>query len=160
MTEVFLALGANLGDRSANLERARAALEHGILANVSASSIYETEPWGPVPQGRYLNQVLRGTTELTPRELLMRLQEIERSLGRNREREERYGARVIDLDILIYGGLKIAEPGLEIPHPRMMQRAFVLAPLAELAPDLAVNGISVRAALEGLDRSGVARYRA
>ncbi|MEX0589653.1 MAG: 2-amino-4-hydroxy-6-hydroxymethyldihydropteridine diphosphokinase [Xanthobacteraceae bacterium] len=160
MAEVFLGLGGNLGDRASNLAAARAALARGALTNTSASSIYETEPWGPVPQGRYLNQVVSGSSELPPRALLAKLFEIERALGRDRAREERYGPRTIDLDILLYGDLTMQEPELQIPHPRMMERPFVLVPLAEIAPDLAVNGVAIRDALARLDRTGVVPYRA
>jgi 2-amino-4-hydroxy-6-hydroxymethyldihydropteridine diphosphokinase len=160
MAEVFLGLGSNLGNRASNLAAARAALARGALTNTSASSIYETEPWGPVRQGRYLNQVVSGSSELPPRALLAKLFEIERALGRDRAREERYGPRTIDLDILLYGDLTMQEPELQIPHPRMMERPFVLVPLAEIAPDLAVNGVAIRDALARLDRTGVVPYRA
>jgi 2-amino-4-hydroxy-6-hydroxymethyldihydropteridine diphosphokinase len=152
MAEAYIALGSNLGDRAAILAAAREALGRGVLANPTASSIHETEPWGPVMQGRYLNQVVRGTTSLKPRALLNKLHEIERTLGRDRPREARYGPRTIDLDILLYDGLEVNEPDLQIPHPRMMERAFVLAPLAEIAPDLTVGGVPVRQALTRLNR--------
>jgi 2-amino-4-hydroxy-6-hydroxymethyldihydropteridine diphosphokinase len=159
MPEAFIALGSNLGDRAANLTSARAALDRLLRVN-AASSVYETDPWGPIEQGRYLNQVVRGTTELAPHDLLRKLHDIELSLGRDRSREQRYGPRTIDLDILIYDDLALREADLEIPHPRMMERAFVLIPLAEIAPDLAVRGVRVSEALARLDRSGVARVRA
>ncbi|HEY7458706.1 MAG TPA: 2-amino-4-hydroxy-6-hydroxymethyldihydropteridine diphosphokinase [Xanthobacteraceae bacterium] len=155
MAEVFVALGSNLGDRAANLAAARDALAR-ILIEPALSSIYETEPWGPPNQGRYLNQVMRGTTALAPRDLLENLQDIERSLGRDRRREERYGPRTIDLDILLYDDLVVEEPGLQIPHPRMMERAFVLVPLVEIAPDRVVHGVRIKDALARLDRAGVA----
>jgi len=158
MAKVFVALGSNLGDRERSLSRARDALSHEIVAIEAASSIYETEPWGPVAQGRYLNQVVGGETALSPHGLLAKLLEIERSLGRDRAREERYGPRVIDLDILLYGDRAVHEPDLEIPHPRLLERAFVLVPLLEIAPDVAVNGVPVANALSRLDRSGVVRY--
>lgn len=158
MPDVFIALGSNLGDRANNLAAARDALARGVLSISAASSIYETEPWGPKPQGPYLNQVLRGTTVLTPRALLARLMQIERTLGRDRSKEERFGPRTIDLDILLYGDDVVREPDLEIPHPRMMERAFVLVPLVEIAPELAVGGVAVKAALVRLDRSGVRLY--
>ena len=158
MADVFIGLGSNLGDRAKNLALARAALARGAVTKQILSSIYETEPWGPVAQGRYLNQVLRGETALDPHDLLATLLEIERSLGRDRAREERYGPRPIDLDILLYGEGEVREPDLQIPHPRMMQRAFVLVPLAEIAPDLIVGGVPVADALGRMDRSGVARY--
>ena len=158
MAEAFVALGSNLGDREENLTAARAALAGGVLAQSAASSIYETAPWGPVPQGRYLNQVVRGTTALPPRALLLRLLTIERALGRDRESSPRYGPRTIDLDILLYDELEWAEPDLKIPHPRLLERAFVLVPLAEIAPNLVVKGVPIRDALARIGRKGVMLY--
>jgi 2-amino-4-hydroxy-6-hydroxymethyldihydropteridine diphosphokinase len=155
MAEAFVALGSNLGDRAANLTRARAALAAGAMQIMGASSVYETEPWGPVPQGSYLNQVVRGTTKLAPRALLAALHTIEAKLGRNRRNEIRFGPRVIDLDILLYDDLTLTEPDLEIPHPRMLERAFVLVPLAEIAPDRLVRGERVRDALARVGAKGV-----
>jgi 2-amino-4-hydroxy-6-hydroxymethyldihydropteridine diphosphokinase len=158
MAEVYIALGSNLGNRAQNLALACEELARETIEIGAASSVYETEPWGPKPQGPYLNQVVRGTTELAPKALLARLLEIERTLGRERDGVERYGPRTIDLDILLYGGETLAEPDLQIPHPRMMERAFVLVPLAEIAPDLTVGGLALADALARLDRSGVALY--
>ncbi len=158
MADVFIALGTNLGDREHNLALAREALARGVLTVTAVSSIYETDPWGPVPQGPYLNQVLRGTTELAPHDLLAKLIAIEFSLGRERAHEVRYGARTIDLDILWYDGREIREPNLLVPHPRMMERAFVLVPLADIAPDLVIGGVAVKDAISRLDRTGVERY--
>ena len=158
MASVFVALGSNLGDRERNLSRAREALSQGVVAAGASSSIYETEPWGPVAQGRYLNQVVRGETALAPRDLLAKLLEIERTLGRNRSREERYGPRTIDLDILLHGDRAVREPDLQIPHPRMLERAFVLVPLMEIAPDTVIDDVPIADALSRLDRSGVVRF--
>ena len=160
MAEAFVALGSNIGDRAAHLARALAAIECGPLKITARSSIYETEPWGPVTQGPYLNQVVRGTTELTPRALLTALFAIETKLGRDRGKEVRFGPRVIDLDVLLYGELAIAEPDLEIPHPRLLERAFVLVPLAEIAPDRMVNGIKARDALARVGSMGIALFTA
>ncbi len=160
MAEAFVALGSNLGDRAANLARALAALDGGPLELTAQSSVYETAPWGPVAQGPYLNQVVSGTTVLAPRALLAALFEIETHLGRDRRQEVRFGPRVIDLDVLLYGDLKIAEPDLEIPHPRLLERAFVLVPLAEIAPDRMVNGIKVRDALVRVGSKGIALFAA
>ncbi len=157
MAEVFIALGANLGDRAANLERARTLLGRGVLRPAAVSSLYDTEPWGPIPQGHYLNQVVRGETAFGPRELLAKLLAIEETLGRDRAREQRYAARTIDLDILLYDDIELVEPGLEIPHPRLLERAFVLVPLHEIAPNLVVRGIAIRDALARLDAMGVVR---
>jgi 2-amino-4-hydroxy-6-hydroxymethyldihydropteridine diphosphokinase len=160
MAKVFVALGSNLGDRASNLARARERLARGVLTDPVASSIYETEPWGPVAQGRYLNQVIGGETALAPRALLSKLFEIERALGRDRSSEERYGPRTIDLDILLYGDRTVREPDLQIPHPRMLERAFVLVPLAEIAADTAIGDVRLTDALARLDRTGVKPYSA
>ena len=157
MARVFVALGSNLGDRERNLSRAREALSQGVVAAGASSSIYETEPWGPVAQGRYLNQVVGGETALAPRDLLAKLLEIERTLGRNRSREERYGPRTIDLDILLHGNRAVREPDLQIPHPRMLERAFVLVPLNDIASDRTIAGMRVKDALARIDATGITR---
>ena len=130
---VYLGLGANLGDREAAIGRAMLAIE-GIVALDGASSLYETEPWGYKDQPSFLNSVCTGVTELAPRSLLNRLKAVENEMGR--ETTFRYGPRSIDIDILFYGDWIVDEDGLTIPHPSMTDRAFVLVPLSELAPDL------------------------
>ncbi|MDR5683119.1 MAG: 2-amino-4-hydroxy-6-hydroxymethyldihydropteridine diphosphokinase [Armatimonadota bacterium] len=131
---VFLSLGSNLGDREANLRRAVALLsEHGV-AVVQRSAVYETAPVGRTDQPPFCNMVVEARTSLAPRALLERLQAIERTLGR--VRAQRWGPRTIDIDILLYGDRAVAESDLQIPHPRMRDRAFVLVPLAAIAPDL------------------------
>lgn len=157
MAEVFIALGSNLGERRNNLARALAGMRRMGIVLTAASSVYETAPWGPVKQPPYLNQVVGGRTTLTPHALLRALRWIERSLGRDRNREQRFGPRSMDLDILVYEGVRRNTPALQLPHPRMLGRPFVLAPLAEIAPQLPVNGISVRGALGRVGRSGVVR---
>jgi len=143
-----VALGSNLGDRSGTLDSALerlCALPRTRL--VTRSRWRETEPvGGPPGQPRFLNGVVRLATALGPRELLAELQRIERESGRAREREVLNGPRVLDLDLVFFGGLRLKEPGLELPHPRAEQRLFVLEPLAEFAPDeiLPGCGISVR----------------
>jgi 2-amino-4-hydroxy-6-hydroxymethyldihydropteridine diphosphokinase len=159
MAEAYIALGSNLGDRERNLASAREALGRDTLKIERTSSVYETEPWGAANQDRYLNQVVRGTTPLAPHDFLAQLLDIERALGRDRTNAERFGPRVIDLDILLYDGITRNEADLQIPHPRMMERAFVLVPLAEIAPELAVGGVPVAEALAKLDRTGVAIFR-
>jgi 2-amino-4-hydroxy-6-hydroxymethyldihydropteridine diphosphokinase len=129
-------LGANLGDREASLARALGLL--GEMADVVAvSSVRETEPWGLADQPPFLNAVAALETELTARELLDELLDIERRLGRTRG-GPRYGPRTIDLDILVYGDEVIDERGLTVPHPRLHERRFALEPLQELDPDLVV----------------------
>ncbi len=131
---VFLAVGSNLGDRAKNLARAESELKqaHGIQF-IRSSSVYETEPVGGPPQDKYLNAVWEIRTELSPHNLLQMLVMIEASLGR--KREGRNFPRTLDLDILFYDEKIIHEQGLTIPHPRLHERAFVLTPLADLAPD-------------------------
>jgi 2-amino-4-hydroxy-6-hydroxymethyldihydropteridine diphosphokinase len=103
---------------------------------VAISSFRETDPVGKVDQPRFMNAAAALETHLGPRELLDSLLEVERSLGRDRSREERWGPRTIDLDLLLYGDETVDEPGLEVPHPRLAERAFVLEPLLELDPEL------------------------
>lgn len=137
---VYVALGSNLGARERNL---RAALD-GLrateeVADVVVSSFYETAAVGPGEQGPYLNAVVRLTTSLPARALLGRLLAIELACGRTRG-PERNAPRVLDLDLLLYGQERIDEPGLQVPHPRMCERGFVLEPLRELAPSLVPPG--------------------
>ncbi len=112
----------------------------------AASSIFETAPVGPVPQGAFLNATAAVQTTLSARELLDRLQQIERSRDRDRAGEQRWGPRTLDLDLVLYGDAIIDEPGLTVPHPRMHERRFVLEPLAEIAADTVVPtlGLTVR----------------
>jgi 2-amino-4-hydroxy-6-hydroxymethyldihydropteridine diphosphokinase len=128
----FVALGSNLGDREARLDAAIAALRTtpGIAA-LEVSRLYESEPVGPPGQGPYLNAVARFESDLEPRALLERLLVIEAAAGRRRS-ATRNEARVLDLDLLLHGETRLAEPDLVVPHPRLHERAFVLEPLAEL----------------------------
>ena len=130
----FIGLGTNLGDRELNLRGALERLEE--LGPVRASSFRETDPVGVTDQPKFLNAAAELATELPPRELLERLLEIERELGRDRAAERRWGPRVIDLDLLLFGEEAIDEPGLTVPHPRLADRRFVLEPLCELNEDL------------------------
>ncbi|VAX42844.1 2-amino-4-hydroxy-6-hydroxymethyldihydropteridinepyrophosphokinase [hydrothermal vent metagenome] len=138
---VYLGIGSNLGDRARHVQH---ALDHlGTLDQtrlVAVSAVIETAPVGPIEQGAYLNAAAAIETGLSPRELLGALHTIERAQGRDREQEARWGPRTLDLDILVYAELRIAEPGLTIPHPRLHERLFVLGPLAEIAPELIVPG--------------------
>ena len=134
MKLVYLGLGSNLGDRRANLERAIERLGASDLHVRRRSSIYETEPRDLAGQPWFLNQVVEAETSLFPRQLRKRLHRIERDLGRKPAVPK--GPRIIDLDILLFGDSLVSAPDLEIPHPRMHERRFVLEPLAELAPEL------------------------
>jgi 2-amino-4-hydroxy-6-hydroxymethyldihydropteridine diphosphokinase len=155
--EVTLALGSNLGDRLANLQAAVAALAPYVEVQ-QASQVYETAPWGITDQPCFLNQVVRGRTRLAPEALLGHLKAVEARLGR--QKTIRYGPRLIDLDIIFYGSLVYVAPELTIPHPRLAERAFVLVPLAELAPELEhpLTRQTMRQMLAPLDVSGVAVF--
>lgn len=137
-TRAYVGLGSNLGDREATLLRALELLaaEAGV-AVTTVSAFRDTEPVGYVDQPRFLNAVAAVDTELTARELLDQLLGVERSLGRRRD-GPRFGPRTVDLDLLLYGDATIEEPGLSVPHPRLGERRFVLEPLAELDPALAL----------------------
>jgi 2-amino-4-hydroxy-6-hydroxymethyldihydropteridine diphosphokinase len=130
---VYLGLGANLGDRPAYLAKARAALPP-VVCILACSPVYETPPWGILDQPPFLNQVVQAETDLSPQDLLGYLKRLESQLGR--KPMARYGPRVIDLDILFYDDLVFDMPGLTIPHLRLAERAFMLVPLADLAPEV------------------------
>ena len=154
---VFLALGANLGNRLSNLRQAVRALPPAVQP-IRISPVYETLPWGFEEQPSFLNAVLEAETRLKPGALLAYLKEIEVRLGR--QPGFRNGPRAIDLDVLFYDMKVVNLPGLEIPHPRLHERAFVLVPLADLAPDF-VHPVSLRTVLELLlevDQSGVTAF--
>jgi len=131
---VYLGLGSNLGDRAAALVRARGLLQVKGFSTHARSSTWLTEPVGGPPQGWFLNEVLGGETALSPEELLAACLATEKELGR--VRGERFGPRTIDVDVLFYEDLRRDSPGLALPHPRLHERLFVLAPLAEIAPHL------------------------
>jgi 2-amino-4-hydroxy-6-hydroxymethyldihydropteridine diphosphokinase len=134
MPTVYLGIGSNLGDREANLRRAVFMLSQRGVEPVRESAVIETEPWGVADQPKFLNMVVEATTGRTPEELLGICKQIEETMGR--EEGERWGPRVIDVDILLYDDLVLDEPGLTIPHPRMHERCFVLWSLAEIAPEV------------------------
>lgn len=134
MTKVYLSLGSNLGDREANLRHALEHLETSGIHLLRQSSIYETEPQDLREQPWFLNLVVEAETSLSPAELLTKIHAIEAQLGRKRVLPK--GPRTIDIDILFYDHAVVATPELQIPHPRLAERRFVLEPLAELAPDL------------------------
>ena len=155
----YLCLGGNLGDRMGALTEALRLLDDtpGML-RIGCSSVYETEPWGVTDQPNFLNIVAAYVTTLSPEDLLAACKSVEVEVGR--VASYRWGPRLIDVDILLYGDRVInsTEPDLQIPHPRMTQRAFVLVPLAEVIPDRALppDGPTVRTLLEQADdRAGV-----
>ena len=131
---VFLGLGSNQGNRAENLRTAAKLISQLIGKTAKASHVYETEPWGNPDQDTFLNQVIMVNTTLDPRELLEAATKVEREMGR--VKKEKWGPRIIDVDILFYGKRIIRDKGLEIPHPDLHKRAFVLVPLMEIAPEL------------------------
>ena len=131
---VFLSLGSNLGARLANLRRAVSACWRRRCRSPAFPPVYETEPWGYLDQPRFLNMALAAETDLDPGELLAHIKGIELQMGRHSTFQ--YGPRIIDLDILFYGGALVDQPGLQIPHPHLAERPFVLVPLCDLDPDL------------------------
>ena len=153
MVKAFVGLGSNLGEREVTLRAAIGRLR-GLpdVEVIEVSSFRDTEPVGPVDQPRFLNGVVELETGLTARALLGALLELERAFGRDRSAGPPHGPRTLDLDLLLYGAETIDEPLLNVPHPRLHERRFVLEPLAELEPDLEVPGQgSVKALLAKLD---------
>jgi 2-amino-4-hydroxy-6-hydroxymethyldihydropteridine diphosphokinase len=145
MTTAYVGLGSNLGEREQLIREAAK-----LIGAARLSTIIETEPWGYEDQPRFLNAVAEVETGLEPLSFLTHLLDVERRLGRERV-GPRWGPRAIDLDVLLLGDLVLDEPGLVVPHPHLLERRFVLEPLAELVPDLEIPGNgTVRAALAGL----------
>jgi 2-amino-4-hydroxy-6-hydroxymethyldihydropteridine diphosphokinase len=158
-TKVYLSLGANLGDREANLRAAIGALPGAGVEIGRISSLYETEPVDYLDQPWFLNCVVEGETKLGALELLHALREIETRMGSKKEFAK--GPRLLDIDILLYGDATIATAELQVPHPRMLERKFVLAPLAEIAPELrhpTWNGTVQELEKTTSDRSQIRKY--
>lgn len=154
---IYLALGTNLGDRLANLHAALAALPPSVIVR-QFSPIYETPPWGFADQPVFLNTVLKADTPLTPQKLLKQLKHLETRLGH--VPTVRWGPRQIDIDILFFDNLVLDSPELTLPHPHLHERAFVLVPLADLAPGMLhpVLRKTIRELLAVVDTTGVKRY--
>jgi len=152
---VYLGLGSNLGDREANLQKALKMLSEQTAIKITrVSSIYETAPVGIIEQPDFLNLVAEAQTTLEPQDLLAVILNLENQMGR--VRNLRWGPRVIDVDLLIYGSERLHFPGLTVPHPRLLERAFVLVPLVEIAPDLQLtdDGLTAAEALKKLFQLG------
>jgi 2-amino-4-hydroxy-6-hydroxymethyldihydropteridine diphosphokinase len=150
----IIALGSNLGDKPANIDTAISLLtEEGDVKLRARSRNYATEPWGKTDQDWFVNACIAVKTGLSARELLARCQEVERRMGR--VPTEKWGPRIIDLDLLIYGEETIRDPDLVLPHPYIAERAFVLAPLMDIAPDAVIAGRSVRELYAAVDTAGV-----
>ena len=158
MAQALLAFGGNVGDVRETFERALAMLCDGTEVRLKArSSDYATPPWGVEDQPPFVNRCLAVETALSPQALLGRVQTVEHSLGRRRAQERRWGPRPIDIDILAYDDVTVAGADLTLPHPRLFERAFVLVPLAEIAPDRVIAGRRVRDALARVDTTGISR---
>jgi 2-amino-4-hydroxy-6-hydroxymethyldihydropteridine diphosphokinase len=156
LADAFVALGGNIGDVRATFDRAVMMLCDGVAVRLAArSSDYRTPPWGVTDQPPFINAVIEVATTLTPHALFARGVEVERALGRDRAGERRWGPRAIDIDLLAYDDLTLHEADLTLPHPRLFERAFVLAPLTEIAPERLIAGIRVRNAFARLDATGI-----
>jgi len=154
-------MGGNVGDVRATLDRAIAALCDGEAVRLLArSSNYLTPPWGVTDQPAFVNLALAVATQLPPRALLERALGVEAAFGRDRARERRWGPRTLDIDIIAYDDITLDEPGLTLPHPRLFERAFVLAPLAEIVPDRTINGLRIADALARLGSAGIEKLPA
>ncbi|MFU0503737.1 2-amino-4-hydroxy-6-hydroxymethyldihydropteridine diphosphokinase [Pseudaminobacter sp. NGMCC 1.201702] len=151
---VYLSLGGNLGDPASSMAAALRMLDADAqIAVIKVSSLYRTPPWGKLDQPDFLNAVAVLSTSLSPHDLLDKCLHAERTL--KRVRQERWGPRLIDIDVLVFGDRVVNERGLEVPHPRMLDRAFVLVPLNEVAPDLFVRGQAVSERLAEIDHAGI-----
>jgi 2-amino-4-hydroxy-6-hydroxymethyldihydropteridine diphosphokinase len=156
MADALLALGGNIGDVRDTLDGAIRALCDGHAVQLLVrSSDYLTPPWGVAEQPPFVNLCIAVETSLPPPALLARTQAVERAFGRERAHERRFGPRSLDIDIIAYDDLTVQTPELTLPHPRWSDRAFVLVPLAEIAPDRLVAGRRVRDALAEVDRRGI-----
>ncbi len=156
MTEIGLGFGSNVGDKVANLHRAmERVFASGEIRFLAASSVWRTAPWGYVDQDWFANACAVGETDMSPEEALVFTQSVEEELGR--EKTFRWGPRVIDVDILYLGDAKVASARLIVPHKEMFNRAFVLAPLAEIRPELVLDGKSIRDAAAAAGSAGLSR---
>ncbi|ADL67952.1 2-amino-4-hydroxy-6-hydroxymethyldihydropteridine pyrophosphokinase [Thermoanaerobacterium thermosaccharolyticum DSM 571] len=158
MTDTYMSIGSNVGDREGYLKSALIKLTKNSVIIEKVSPIYETEPVGYKEQGKFLNAVVQTKTELKPHELLKVINTVEKELGR--ERLIRWGPRTIDIDILLYGDVTINDDDLKIPHERMWERAFVLVPLNDIAPNIVKGGMKLSDIVESLpDKIGVRLYK-
>lgn len=158
MASVLIALGGNVGDVRATFQKAISNIcGMAQAALLARSSDYTTPPWGIEQQDAFINAVIEIETALDPHALLFTLHKIEKKFGRDRAHERRWGPRTLDLDIIDYGGESFTTPDLTLPHPRLFERAFVLAPLAEIAPERTIAGQTPRAALDKLSTEGIVR---
>ena len=158
MADALIALGGNVGDVRATFHKAIANIcGMAQAALLARSSDYATPPWGEAPQARFVNACIEIDTSLDPHALLFTLHKIETKFGRDRAHERRWGPRTLDLDLIAYDDVSIREPELTLPHPRLFERAFVLVPLTEIAPDRVIAGRNVASALAQLSTEGIER---
>ena len=158
MADVLIALGGNIGDVRETFRKAIAnILGMTQAALLARSSDYATPPWGDEQQPRFINACIEIETSLDPHALLFTLHRIEQKFGRDRSREQRWGPRTLDLDLIAYDDVSLQTPELTLPHPRLFERAFVLVPLVEIAPDRLIAGRSIAAALAQLPAPGIER---
>src|ERR1700742_4560106 len=158
MASVLIALGGNVGEVRDTFRKAIAnILGMTQAALLARSSDYATPPWGDEKQARFVNACIEIDTSLDPHALLFTLHKIEKKFGRDRAREKRWGPRTLDLDLIAYDDVAIDKPELTLPHPRLFERAFVLVPLVEIAPDRVIAGRTPREALVGLSTEGIER---
>jgi len=157
-TDALIALGGNIGDVRTTFDRAIALLCDGQTVRlVARSSDYRTPPWGVADQPPFINAAIEVATVLPAHDLLARALEVERAFGRDRSKERRFGPRTLDIDLLAYDDLTLDDAELTLPHPRLFERAFVLAPLAEIASDRVIAGVAVGDALARADATGIAK---
>jgi 2-amino-4-hydroxy-6-hydroxymethyldihydropteridine diphosphokinase len=158
MADVLIALGGNVGDVRATFRKAIANIcgmtQAALLAR---SSDYITPPWGEEDQPPFINACIEIETSLDPHALLFSLHKVERKFGRDRDNETRWGPRTLDLDLIAYDDIRLDKPELTLPHPRLFERAFVLVPLAEIAPERVIAGRRVADALARLSTEGIQR---
>ncbi|MFY9952764.1 2-amino-4-hydroxy-6-hydroxymethyldihydropteridine diphosphokinase [Bradyrhizobium sp.] len=158
MADALIALGGNVGDVRATFKKAIAnicGMAQGVL--LARSSDYATPPWGNEQQARFVNACIEIETSLDPHALLFTLHKIEQKFGRDRAHEAHWGPRTLDLDLIAYDDLSIDKPELTLPHPLLFERAFVLVPLTEIAPDRTIAGRSLKAALAQVSTEGIER---
>jgi 2-amino-4-hydroxy-6-hydroxymethyldihydropteridine diphosphokinase len=154
--QALLALGGNIGEVRQTFDRAVAMLDDGkAIRLIARSSDYRTPPWGVTDQPPFINAAIAVATTLSPHDLLARALEVERAFGRDRSRERHWGPRTIDIDLITYDDVVLSNATLTLPHPRLFERAFVLLPLLEVAPDRVISGQPVGEALARVDATGI-----
>ena len=158
MANALIALGGNVGDVRATFKKAIANIcGMAQAALLARSSDYATPPWGEANQPRFINACIEIETGLDPHALLFVLHKVEQKFGRDRAKERRWGPRTLDLDMIAYDDMQIDKVELTLPHPRLFERAFVLVPLAEIAPDRLIRGRQIKDALADLSTEGIER---